>query len=54
MMASGLEGADRLVELLTDCRVEGVAPDEFERLEAAFEWSARRLDCHVDYRNRPR
>ena len=56
MMAAGLDGADRLVELLTDCRVEGVAPDErLERLEAAFDVvSESCLDCHVDYRNRPR
>ncbi|MEE2940967.1 MAG: sulfur transferase domain-containing protein [Planctomycetota bacterium] len=56
MMAAGLDGADRLVELLTECRVEGVAPDDrLERLEAAFDLvSESCLDCHVDYRNRPR
>ena len=48
MMGACLDGADRLVELLTDCSVEGVALDD--RLEVAFDVvSESCLDCHVDY-----
>lgn len=56
MLNAGLAGADELVELLTDCRVEGVAlEDRYERLEAAYDIvSESCADCHVDYRNRPR
>lgn len=56
MLAEGLTGADRLVELLTDCRAEGLSAEtKLEELELAYDVvSESCLDCHVDYRNRPR
>ncbi|MEM9382397.1 MAG: sulfur transferase domain-containing protein [Planctomycetota bacterium] len=47
------EGTNTLVELLTDCRAEGVTEDRTERLEAAYDLvSESCLECHSVYRNR--